>query len=106
MRIHGIDRLTKEELESALANGARFVVFEYCVSLVIATLRRSTDVYLLQAGELGLVRGLRFTLVSCLFGWWGIPWGIVLTPLTLYTNLAGGRDVTAAVREWMQTGGS
>jgi hypothetical protein len=37
--------------------------------------------------------------LSLLFGWWGLPWGLIYTPLTLWTNLSGGRDVTAELRE-------
>jgi hypothetical protein len=102
MRIHGIDNLTPEELEQALAAGGRFVFYEYCISVVVATLRRPTGVYFLRSGELGLVRGLPFTLISLLLGWWGVPWGLIYTPLTLVTNLSGGRDATPAVRDWLQ----
>ncbi len=40
------------------------------------------------------------SLGSCLlFGWWGIPWGLLLTPLQLYRNLRAmlqRRDVSEA----------
>ena len=51
----------------------------------------------LRPGELGLVRGLPFSLLSMLVGWWGIPWGVVYTPLVLITNFSGGRDITKEV---------
>lgn len=35
-----------------------------------------------------------YSLLSFLFGWWGIPWGFIWTPMALYTNFSGGRDVT------------
>jgi len=98
MPIHGIDKLTPDELDRALAAGGRLVFFEYCISLAIVTLRRPSDVYLLRPGQSGVLRGLPYSLISLLFGWWGIPWGIIYTPLTLLTNLSGGRDVTAEVR--------
>jgi hypothetical protein len=34
-------------------------------------------------------------MVSLLLGWWGVPWGLIYTPLTLWSNLSGGREVTA-----------
>jgi hypothetical protein len=37
-------------------------------------------------------------------GWWGVPWGLIYTPLTLWTNLSGGRAVTA--EEWQRWGGA
>jgi hypothetical protein len=98
MRIHGIDQLTPAELEHELAAGGRFVFFEYCISFVALTLRRPTDIYFLRADQYGWPRGLPYTVLSLLLGWWGIPWGLIYTPLTLFTNLSGGRDVTAEVR--------
>jgi hypothetical protein len=102
MRVHGIDNLTFGELHAELEGGGRFVCYEYCISLLVVTLRRPTDAYLLRAHELGVWRGLPFTLISLLLGWWGIPWGVLYTPLTLVTNLSGGRDVTADVRSLLE----
>jgi hypothetical protein len=102
MRIHGIDDWTLADVDAELAAGGRFVFYEYCISLIIATLRQRTGIYLVRADELGLVRGLPFTLISLLLGWWGIPWGIIYTPLTLITNFSGGRDVTPEIRALLQ----
>lgn len=102
MRIHGIEHLTLAEVDEVLAAGGRLVFFEYCISLVIATQRRPSSIYLLRPGEMGLVRGLPFSLISLLFGWWGIPWGLIYTPLTLITNFSGGRDVTIEVRALLE----
>ena len=102
MQIRGVGNLSPSELDAYLAAGGRFVFYEVCISLVVATLRRPSAVYLLRPGELGIVRGLPFTLVSLLLGWWGIPWGFVYTPLAIITNFSGGRDVTAQVRSDLQ----
>jgi len=98
MRIKGIEAMTPEEVDALLAAGARFVFYEFCISLIVITLRRPTPVFLLRPGELGLFRGLPYVCLSLLLGWWGIPWGIIYTPLTVLTNLAGGRDVTPEIR--------
>lgn len=98
MRIKGIDAMTPEEVDALLAAGGRFVFYEFCISLIVITLRRPTAVVLLRPGELGLLRGLPYVFLSLLLGWWGLPWGIIYTPLTVLTNLAGGRDVTPEVR--------
>jgi hypothetical protein len=97
MRVCGIDRLTPAEVAGELQNGGRFVFFEYCISLVVISLRQPTRVYFLKAGQTGLRRGLFYSGVSLLLGWWGIPWGVIYTPLTILTNLAGGWDVTPEV---------
>jgi hypothetical protein len=94
VRIHGAEHLTREGLIAALQAGGRLVFFEYCISLVLLTLRSPSGIYLLQPDETGLMKGLPFTLVTALLGWWGLPMGIVYTPLVLFTNLSGGCDVT------------
>ena len=73
------------------SDGGRWVVFEYCVSLVIMTVRRPSREYFLRNGERAWLRGLPYSLISLLFGWWGVPWGPILTPVTVYGNLTGGR---------------
>ena len=97
LSIRGTEGLTRTEIEQAVRNGSRFVFFEYCISLGIVTLRRPSAVYLLRGGSRGVLRGLPYTFLSLLLGWWGVPWGLVYTPLVVFTNLAGGCDVTAAV---------
>jgi hypothetical protein len=93
-----VDHLKREEVEPALLGGGRLVFFEYCISLLIITLRRPSRVVLLRPGERGVLRGMPYSLVSVLFGWWGLPWGVFFTPLTILTNLGGGCDVTAQVK--------
>ena len=97
MCIHGIDNLSPEQLETELQAGGRFVFYEYCISLIFISLRQPTDVYFLRAGEWGVFRALGYTTLSLLLGWWGIPWGVIYTPLTVITNLSGGRNVTPEV---------
>jgi hypothetical protein len=104
MQIHGIANLSPEERAREEARGGRYVFYEYCISLIFITLRKPTGVYFLRAGELGVVRGLPYTLVSLLLGWWGLPWGVIYTPLTLFTNLSGGRDVTEQVLPLLRQG--
>lgn len=94
MRIHGAEHLTRAGLIAELQAGGRLVFFEYCISLVILTLRCPSGIYLLRPDETGLRKGLPFTLVTAFLGWWGLPMGIVYTPLVLFTNLSGGCDVT------------
>jgi hypothetical protein len=98
MRIHGMEGLSPAEIEAQLAAGGRFVLFEYCISLVAVTLRRPSAAYFLRPGERGIVRGFPYTLLSLLLGWWGVPWGFIYTPLVIVTNLSGGCDITTEVR--------
>jgi hypothetical protein len=88
---------SRAELDAALAAGGRLVVFEYCVSLIVITLRRPSRIYYLRPGRRGWWRGLPYTLLSAALGWWGLPWGPIFTPIVLVGNLGGGCDVTAQV---------
>jgi len=40
---------------------------------------------------------MQWRLISLLVGWWGFPWGLIYTPMTLIQNLGGGKDVTREV---------
>jgi hypothetical protein len=184
--IRGIENLTLAQVEQQLHEGACFVFYEYCISLVGITLRRPTDIYFLPpprfsiwpvlvivnawllsvAGflcilrigwvsfityqrlrpnprgpegepefselmcvilavvaslifwlaywsyrapdggwkdETGLKRGVVYSLPSLFLGWWGVPWGIIYTPITIFTNLCGGQDVTDEVWVLLQS---
>ena len=86
------------------AGDDRWVVYEYCISLVAVTLRRPTRPIHLKSGQWAWVRGLPFVGVSLFLGWWGLPWGVIYTPLTIFTNLTGGCDITAQVRASARAG--
>jgi len=61
------------------------------------TFRRPSDIYFLREGENAVTKGLPFTLLSLVAGWWGIPWGPIYTVQCVYNNSCGGKDVTQAV---------
>lgn len=96
-KIVGIENMVTEQLNHELQNGGKFVVFEYCVSIVIMTFKRPTHVYFVKNGESTAGKSIGYTLTSLLLGWWGIPWGPIHTIGALATNLKGGNDVTADV---------
>lgn len=93
-QIKGIEQFNDQTLMQEIQRGGRFVVYEYCFSILIMTFKRGSDVYFVRADESRFMKGLGFTMISLLFGWWGFPWGFIYTPMVLVTNLGGGRDVT------------
>jgi hypothetical protein len=97
MKVKGIEGLTPDQLRAEVARGGRFVYFPFCISVVVMTFRRSSDIYFVRAGESTLGRAVPFALTSLLLGWWGIPWGLIWTPASLFTTLSGGKDVTREV---------
>lgn len=96
-KIVGIENMTDQQINQDLQNGARFVIFQYCISIIVMSFRRSSDIYFVRAGESVVGRHIGFTLLTAVLGWWGIPWGPIYSVQSLYCNLRGGKDVTQDV---------
>ncbi|MEZ4774585.1 MAG: hypothetical protein R3D00_15475 [Bacteroidia bacterium] len=96
-QIKNIEGLTTGEINRELREGAKFVIFQYCISIVLMTFKRGSDIYFIRADESPLKYSFGFTLLSLVLGWWGIPWGPIYTIGSIYTNLSGGKDVTEDV---------
>jgi hypothetical protein len=95
--IKGAEGLTNRDLAALIDQGARVVVFRYCISIVVITFRRSATV-LVRPGQSVKAAGLPYTLMSLALGWWGFPFGLIFTPIAIAQNLSGGTDVTGQMR--------
>ena len=95
-KIVGIEGMNPQQLSHEVQRGGKFLQFQYCVSVVVMTFQRGTDIYFVPAGESPVVKGLGWTALSLVAGWWGIPFGPIFTVQSLWYNLKGGHDVTAA----------
>jgi len=93
----GIDTFTPEEVRDRVRAGWRAVRFEFCVSFVLATIRRQSAVYLTESWQERYLRGLGYSALALLLGPWGVPWGILWTVRAVWTNLTGGIDATDEV---------
>jgi hypothetical protein len=91
------------ELQQELQQGGKFVMYQYCISILILTFRRSSNIYFIRHEENAIVKGLPFTLLSLVLGWWGIPWGPIYTVQSVWVNFKGGKDVTKDVLASMMT---
>jgi len=96
-KINGIENMTVAQLNEELVRGGRFGVFDYCVSIIVMSFKRSSDVYFIKAGEGSFKHGVGCTLTTLFLGWWGFPWGLIYSVGALGTNLSGGRNVTQEV---------
>src|ERR1043166_123929 len=67
------------ELERQVLEGGRFVVFQYCISILVMTFRRPSPVTFLRGNESGTSAALGYSAISLVAGWWGIPWGPIFT---------------------------
>ena len=89
--------LTFEELEEKVRLGARFIVYQYTISLIAVTLRRLTPAYYIPPDISDTAFKKNADILSVLFGWWGIPWGPLFTIQSLAANRKGGIDITKDV---------
>ena len=95
--IKNLNDLTTDQVNAELRNGAKFVVFQYCFSIIVMTFRQSSSIYFIRAGESTVKHSILFTLITVFFGWWGIPWGPIYSIGALYTNITGVKDVKPEV---------
>lgn len=96
-KIKGLENMTNERFVLELQQGAKFVVYTYCISIGIMTFRRSSDIMFVRSNESRLVKGLGYTALTFFLGWWGIPWGPIYTIGAFITNFGGGKDITQEV---------
>lgn len=89
------ENLTAEKLQSEIDRGAKFVSFQYCISLFLAvTLRRFSPAILVKNEQSAKKYQIKYNFISLIFGWWGIPWGPYYTFKSVALNNKGGLDVT------------
>jgi hypothetical protein len=96
-QIKNMEGLSNEEINHELRNGAKFVIFQYCISVLVMTFKRNSDIYFIRAGESTVKHSIGYTLLTFVMGWWGIPWGPIYSIGSLATNMGGGKDVTQIV---------
>jgi hypothetical protein len=97
LKIVGTEGHNADTIREAVGRGGRFVIYSYNFSLVVLSFKRPSSIYFVPAGQSRVWKGLPFTLISLVFGWWGIPWGVIYTIQSLHTNLSGGTDVTDSI---------
>lgn len=99
MKINNIEGLSAYDLQKEAEKGGKFVYYAFTVSLLVITFKRTSGVYLIRSGESKINKGWPFTIISLLFGCWGIPYGPKYTMESIRTNLRGGKDVTDEVMD-------
>jgi hypothetical protein len=100
--ITGIEGMSQQELVFELQRGGKFVRYQWCVSALIITFKRFSDIHFVRAGESRQMKGMQWTLLSLVAGWWGIPWGPIWTIQSLWVNLKGGEDLTSDVASFLR----
>jgi len=72
--------------------------FTYTISVILMTFRRGAGgIYCSSCRK---KEGLKYTLLSAVFGWWGFPWGPIYTLQAIGRNSSGGiqdRELNAQI---------
>lgn len=97
MAILGLGGLDIKDINSRVAIGWRFLRFEETRSFFIFSQRRYSDIYFVAPDESHIRYAKKHILITALLGWWGIPWGLIGTPVSIFRNLMGGQDLTQEV---------
>lgn len=95
--IQGLEGMSNDDVARELDRGGKFVVFQYTISVVVMTFKRTSSVRFVKAGEGTFLASLPYSMLTMLFGWWGFPWGPIYSVMSIFTNLSGGKDVTGDV---------
>ena len=88
-------QLTLEKLQIEINNGSKFIVFQYCISLIfVVTLRRFSTAFLIKPNTSISKYKINYNIITILFGWWGFTWGPIYSVKSLSLNRKGGLDIT------------
>jgi len=102
-QIKNIEGMTVNDLNEELSKGGKFVVFQFCISIIVMTFRRGSDIYFIRGGESTIKHSIAYTLLTFFLGWWGIPWGPIYSIGAMATNISGGKDITKEVLNSMNS---
>jgi hypothetical protein len=94
MKIIGAENMTADQLRFEIQRGARLVCYNYCISLLVITFKRNSDIYLIPPEGNAVAKGLPWSLLTLVMGWWGIPWGPIFSIQSLIVNFKGGKNLT------------
>lgn len=97
MAVIGVAGLDSQEIKQRVNNGWRFLRFEETRSFLIVSQRRYSDIYFVAPTESHMRYAKKHIVITALLGWWGIPWGLIGTPVSILRNLNGGKDMTQEV---------
>lgn len=89
--------LSIQDIEERVANGGRFIVYSYTISLLAITLKRFSPIYFIDSQADFESHKRRYNTISRIFGWWCIPWGPLRTTQSIRFNNKGALDLTEDV---------
>lgn len=71
----------------------KYVVYRYAISIGFLSFYRTSRPYRVSNQIEAILKGLPYSLLSLILGWWGLPWGPIWTIQSISINLSGGSSV-------------
>src|SRR5436309_15848476 len=93
VKIIGVENVSPEQLKAELAAGARFVIYQYCISVLVMSFTRVSDIYFMRPEDNAFTKGLPFSLISLVLGLRAISWVPIWTISTIVSHLGRRSDV-------------
>ena len=80
------------------------VRYETCCSIIFMTMRKKTPMFLKDSSRARKSQ-ITASIVSYIFGWWGIPFGLIFTPVVVMNNIrnAGAIPVEELFKQFADT---
>lgn len=77
----------------------RFVMYKQCISPIVVTHRSYTEIYFIPPNVSWISVAFEPTLLTFLFGRWGIPFWPIYTLATLFCNFSWWKDLTDEIMD-------
>lgn len=68
-----------KDYQREVNNGGKFVRFSYTLSFIVYTTQLSSPIYLVKGHQSPVLKGIWYTLLTLIVGWWFFPTGPLLT---------------------------
>ena len=103
MAIKNIQNYSTEEIFDEISRGGKFVCFSYTISIIAMTFRRSSSIFFIPADHGTFKHRVGYSTANLLFLCCGTASTEIYTIGAIFTNMTGGRDVTAEVLSQLRT---
>lgn len=91
-KIIGRGSLSDAQLTQALSQGGKLVRYNFVFSIILQSYQKQSPVHFLAKGHSRLWP-LVYSVMTLLFGIWGIPWGIIWSFQAIKENFSGGETI-------------
>jgi len=100
LKIIGASTLSAQELYDALEKQEAYCVkFQFCISCFYITFKRDSKLFYIPKDKKRIFFHWPYTVITLLFGWWGIPWGPIWSAQVLSANASGSEDLSYEVMQ-------